>query len=415
LDPNELKTMASQSKKRIDLADECTRDIVIISTADWDHPLWTNNQHIAVRLVQRGFRVLYVESLGLRRPTGAPRDLKRIVKRCLKSIRGLRQVQPGLFVYSPIVFPFFGSRTVREINDFLLASRLGRLLNNLSFRRVIIWTYNPFVVGLRDAIQASLMIYHCVDDLSAVPGIPSRQVRQAEGSMLEMGDGIFVTSRALFERFNALQPQKTYYLPNGADFDHFSAARAGGTIPPELARIPRPRLGFVGAISSYKLDLDLVMGVAEQKPHWHWVLIGPPGDAEPEYRIEALQRSNVHFLGYRPYQVLPDYLRGIDVAVLPCKINSYTHSMFPLKFFEYLAAGKPVVSTSLPALQDYRESYVTADSVEEFCQAVEMILSGRRPNEQLCSELAEKHTWDSRLDSMLEIIGRTHRSDTPEH
>jgi glycosyltransferase involved in cell wall biosynthesis len=89
--------------------------------------------------------------------------------------------------------------------------------------------------------------------------------------------------------------------------------------------------------------------------------------------------------------------------------------MFPLKFFEYLAAGKPVVSTSLPALQDYRESYVTADSVEELCQAVEMILSGRRPNEQLCSELAERHTWDSRLDQMLEIIGHTCRSDTSEH
>jgi glycosyltransferase involved in cell wall biosynthesis len=415
LRPNKPQPGSPQSSSCLGRERECTGDIVIISTADWDHPLWTNNQHIAVRLAQRGFRVLYVESLGLRRPTGAPRDLKRIVKRCLKSIRGLRQVQPKLFVYSPIVLPFFGSRIARELNDFLLKFRLGRLLKNLSFGKVIIWTYNPFVLGLRDAFHPSLLVYHCVDDLSSVPGIPSRQVREAEESIIEKGDLIFVTSRALFERIGALQPQKTYYLPNGADFDHFSAARAAGAIPPELARIPRPRLGFVGAISDHKLDLDLVMGVAEQRPHWHWVFIGPQGSTESEYGEDVQQRSNVHFLGHRPYQVLPDYLRGIDVAVLPCKINPYTRSMFPLKFFEYLAAGKPVVATSLPALQDYGGSYVKADSVEEFCQAVAMILDGRRPDEQLCTELAKRHTWESRLDQMLEIIEHVRPSDHQDH
>jgi glycosyltransferase involved in cell wall biosynthesis len=89
--------------------------------------------------------------------------------------------------------------------------------------------------------------------------------------------------------------------------------------------------------------------------------------------------------------------------------------MFPLKFFEYLAAGKPVVATSLPALQDYSGAFVKADSVEEFCQAVEMILSGRGPDEQLCSELAKRHTWDSRLDQMLEIIDHVRPSDNPHH
>jgi len=233
--------------------------------------------------------------------------------------------------------------------------------------------------------------------------------------MLERGDVVFATSRPLFERLGALQPKKTYYLPNVADFDHFSAARSIGAIPPEIARIPRPRLGFVGAISSHKLDLDLLSGVAERRPDWHWVLVGPPGIAESGHGRAALQRPNVHLLGHRPYQALPNYLRGIDVAVLPCKINPYTRSMFPLKFFEYLAAGKPVVATSLPALQDYSESYVKADSVEEFCQAVEMILSGRRPDEQLCLELAKRHTWDSRLDQMLEIIDHVFQSDYPEH
>jgi glycosyltransferase involved in cell wall biosynthesis len=330
-------------------------------------------------------------------------------------MRGIRRVNPRLFVFSPLVLPFHGSRTARAINDFLLTSCLRLLLKILSFNKVIIWSYNPFVFGLRDAVQASSLVYHCVDDLSSVPGMPSRQVREAEGSMLERGDVIFATSRALFERLRTLQPKKTYYLPNVADFEHFSASRAAGAIPPEVARIPRPRLGFVGAISSHKLDLDLVTGVAKQRPDWHWVLVGPPGIAESGHGTVALQMPNVHLLGHRSYQVLPDYLRGMDVAVLPCKINQYTRSMFPLKFFEYLAAGKPVVATSLPALRDYSEFYAKADSVEEFCKAVELILSGRGPDEQRCSELAKRHTWDSRLDQMLEIIDHVVQSDYPLH
>jgi glycosyltransferase involved in cell wall biosynthesis len=413
--PDEPQAVALDSRSNPGITKECLGDMVIISTADWDHPLWTNNQHNAIRLAERGFRVLYVESLGLRRPTVAASDLKRIVGRILRSMRGIRRVNPRLFVYSPLVLPFHGSRTARAINDFLLTSCLSLLLKILSFNKVIIWSYNPFIFGLRDAVQASSLIYHCVDDLSSVPGMPSRQVREAEGSMLERGDVIFATSRALFERLGTLQPKKTYYLPNVADYEHFSAARAAGAIPPEVARIPRPRLGFVGAISTHKLDLDLIAEVAEQRPHWHWVLVGPPGAAEPRPETAALQRANVHFLGHRPYQALPDYLRGMDIAVLPCKLNQYTQSMFPLKFFEYLAAGKPVVATSLPALQDYREFYVKADSVEEFCQAVEMILAGRRPDEQLCTELAKRHTWDARLDQMLEIIGHVGHSDCPGH
>ncbi len=415
MQPDETQIVSPGSRLSPVSINECLGDIVIISTADWDHALWTNNQHNAIRLAERGFRVLYVESLGLRKATRAPRDLKRILRRLLKGITGIRRVHPRLFVYSPLVFPFYDSRLVRAINDFLLTSCLGLLLKILRFRKVIIWSYNPLVSDLREAVDGSLLIYHCVDDLSSVPGIPARQVREAEESMLERGDLAFVTSRVLFERFRALQPEKTYYLPNVADFDHFSAARAPGAIPPEIACIPHPRLGFVGAISSLKLDFDLVARVAEQRPYWHWVLIGPPGMGEPAHETAAMQMPNVHLLGHRPYQMLPDYLRGMDVAVLPCKINDYTRSMFPLKFFEYLAAGKPVVATSLPALQDYSEFFVKADSVEEFCRAVETILSGCRPDEQRCTELAKKHTWESRLDQMLEIIAHVRRSNHQDH
>ncbi|HTY22619.1 MAG TPA: glycosyltransferase, partial [Desulfomonilaceae bacterium] len=123
---------------------------------------------------------------------------------------------------------------------------------------------------------------------------------------------------------------------------------------------------------------------------------------------------NVHLLGHRDYETLPDYMRGFDVAVLPCRINTYTRSMFPLKFFEYLAAGKPVVSTPLEALEDYWQAFKAADSVESFCGAIEEILAGDRLNADFCLTLAGEHTWDNRLDSMLNVLEEIWRSRTQD-
>jgi glycosyltransferase involved in cell wall biosynthesis len=382
------------------------RDVVLVATADWDHPFWTNKQHVAVQLAARGFRVLYVESLGLRRPTARARDLRRIARRLEGARRGVRQVGDNLWVASPLAIPWHGAPLARWINDRWLAAWLARQCRRLGFEHPIVWTYNPLVAGLARALGCSLLVYHCVDDLSAAPLVASTAVRPAEEHIARVADVVFVTSESLRARLAEWNAPATHYLPNVADYDHFSQARGDGPIPPELAAIPRPRIGFVGAVSPYKVDFDLMAAVASARPDWQWVLVGQVGEGQGDTSIAQLRLPNVHLLGPRPYDRLPDYLRGFDVATIPSPANPYTAAMFPMKFFEYLAAGLPVVATHVPALAEFSRACDLVASHCQFTAAVERVLAGRRTAAADCQLLARQYTWEWRTREMLAILER---------
>ncbi|HTY22835.1 MAG TPA: hypothetical protein VMC85_06875, partial [Desulfomonilaceae bacterium] len=278
---NEQTRLLEATRKHGGNARELPRQIILFSKADWDHGLWTNDQHTAMRLAARGFQILYVESLGLRQPALRTRDIKRIGRRLLGGIRGLRQVREGLWVFSPLVMPFHQYETARRLNQKILETCLRYMLRRLHFRDPILWTYNPLMFFLKEILGASFLVYHCVDDLAAVPGTPTNIVLEADRSMASSADVIFTTSKPLLKTFLTLGSRSIYYFPNVADFEHFSKARLAGPIPHDLESIPAPRIGFVGAVSSYKLDFDLIVGVAERRPDWHWVIIGPWGTEEP--------------------------------------------------------------------------------------------------------------------------------------
>ncbi len=380
------------------------KDIILFSTADWDNPFWTNKQHMAVRLADRGYRILYVESLGLRKPTSGGKDIQRILCRIKKGFSGLQKVHRNIWVYSPLVIPAHGNPWISRLNRKILSTLLRWYIRRLGFQNPIFWTYNPLAIGLVDLLNESMIVYHCTDDLTAWPGMPVNALTLSEEELVRKADLVFTTNPKLQETRSQWNPDNTYYFPNVADFDHFSKARQPGHIPEDLANIPQPRIGFIGAISDYKMDFELISYVAKTRKDWQWVMIGQVGEGQPETTIDLLRQSNIHLLGPKPYQILPDYLRGFDIAVLPNRINNYTISMFPMKFFEYLSAGKPVVATNLPSLKDYSEACFLANSSENFILAIEDILSGKLPDETLCLNLAKKHTWDWRLNEMLKLI-----------
>ncbi len=394
------------------------RDVVLFSTADWENPYWTNKQRVARQLAQRGFRVLYVESLGLRRPTLGPRDLRRMAGRIRRGLAAPREVEKNLWIASPLAIPWHSSSAARWLNDRWLAAWLRRQCGVLGFARPIVWTYNPLVLRLAQDLAASLLVYHAVDDLSAAPHVASAAILPAEEQLVRAAEVTFTTSPALQSRAVGWNARAAHYLPNVADFDHFSQARLAGDIPPELAAIPHPRIGFVGALSEYKVDFELIGSIARARPDWHWVLIGQVGEGQQETRIDRLRLPNVHLLGPRPYERLPDYLRGFDVATIPCPANPYTAAMFPLKFFEYLAAGLPVVAARVPALAEFANACELVESTADFRAGIERILGGRRPNADHCLRLAEQFTWQWRSDEMLRIVEQawlTRREQSADH
>lgn len=379
-----------------------TRDILIFSTADWDNPFWTNKQHMATLFAKRGYRVLYVDSLGLRRPSLHGRDVKRIARRLCKAIPVARQVQPNLWRVSPLALPFHASATARTLNTHIVRMTIRWHLHRLQMNRPLIWTYNPVITDICTGIPNSGIVYHCVDDLSAAPGIDSETIAAGEERLGQVAELCFTTSSLLRENMQKLFP-RVVYEPNVCDLSFFETARINLTEPPELAAIPHPRLLFIGALSEYKVDYSLMEVVAHRLPEAHWVLVGPVGEGQPGSR-KPPNLPNIHILGPCVYGRLPYFMAHCDVAVLPATHNAYTAAMFPMKFFEYLAAGLPVVATRLPALAEFESLYFHADSADEFCAALQRVFTEERRDGVAIDQACRRHSWEARFARMETML-----------
>jgi len=380
-------------------------DIVLLSTADWDNPFWTNKQHVAVELARLGHKIFYIDSLGLRRPSASRQDLRRILGRLLKAARPPRQVRPGLWVWSPIIIPFQGYASARRINRLLLKAGLFFWLRVLSLKRETLWTYNPMTTQLIPLDRFRRVVYHCVDEIKAQPGMPIDIIEAAEGELIKKADICYVTSEHLLLTRRAINAN-THYFPNVADFDHFSRALDESTaLPLDIEAVPRPIIGFIGAVSGYKLNFPLLKLMAERHPEWSIVLIGKVGEGDPGTDVSSLKSiPNLQFLGPRSYEVLPAYLKAFSVAILPSALNEYTRSMFPMKFFEYLAAGKPIVATELHALRDFAHVANLALDSELFIAGVEAALRGEGASLEVRLDLAREQTYRSRTKKMLQLL-----------
>ncbi len=374
------------------------RDIVCVGTADWATELPVN-QHQLMRRLARHNRVLFVESLGLRRPQIAGRDLRRLLARLRRGLRGARRVD-GLSVLSPLVLPLHGKAWVRALNRRLLRFQVGRAARRLGMRDPILWGYAPQAGELIDLLHPSLVIYHCVDDLAAQKGVDAASFTAAEASFAGAADLVLASAPALAESMRAYS-SKVLYVPNVADTPSFARALEAGPVDPAIAELPRPRLVFQGAVVATKVDFDLLAAVAAARPGWSLVLVGPAGAGDPGTDLSVLRaQPNIHLVGRRDEQDLPDVLRGGDIGLIPYKINDLTRSVFPMKVYEYLAAGLPVLATPLPALNGVDGIEIVAGP-EALVEVVEREIASDGPERRRRrSEAARSHSWEARIEEI---------------
>lgn len=380
--------------------------ILILANAEWDWETRVNCHHLAARLAREN-DVFFVDTIGGRLP--AARDLGKIARRLRRIVGGLRKIHPRLHVLSPFVLPIYKSGLLWRINTTILAWQVRRALS--SNAHPILWIFLPAYVGLVGKLGEKLVIYYCVDEHSANPSVPAAQVIERELRLLKIADLVFTTSNTLYESKRPFN-RNTHYLPNVADAEFFAQARR-----PEIERvadldaIPRPIAGFVGNVTAYKLDFDMIAAVAEQNPKWSFVFIGPIGRGDPstdEAKLAALK--NVFLLGPRPYDDLPRYLACFDVCLIPFQMNESTRGTLPMKFFEYLAAGKPVIATDLPTLAEFREYFYPVHNAAEF--SAQLARAGHEDSVERARRiaLAQEYSLDRRMVEIGQLVRAALRS-----
>lgn len=389
---------------------QAPQSCILFATADWDEPYWTNKQHCAKSLAELGTRVLYVESVGLRKPRpGSGRDWRRLFDRLRKGLSslvfGAPERSPGVFIFSPLVVPAgYRHPLLRRLNDSLLRLAIRRSMKRHELRKPMVWTYHPFMLDAIVGLSESSLLYHCVDDLASVPGVDAKAFRVAEIELLERADAVFVTAEALIRKCREHNPN-THYLPNVVDVEHFGKALQDAPLPADLAKIPEPRLVYHGVLSDFKIDFKLLLDLAYTRPEWSLVLIGEEREGQKNQLVaEMAKLKNVHFLGYKPYALLPNYLRQMQVGLLPTLLNEYTRGMFPMKFYEYLAAGLPVVSTPLEFVNTQKDKIRIGTSVKDFSAAIEYQLQQGRYGIDKVRDMIGSNTWSQRTQAMLKVL-----------
>ncbi len=378
------------------------RDIVCVGFADWDTDLWTNQHHLMARLAREN-RVLFVESLGLRRPQLAARDVRRILRRLRRGLAPPREAD-GLHVLSPLVLPLHGNAAARRINAWLLPALVRRAARRLGMSRPILWSYVPQAEVLLDALDPALVVYHCVDDISAHSLIDTASFRAAEERFAARADLVLASAPKLAERMRSIS-NNVLEAPNVADTALFARALEPGATDPAMAALPQPRIAFTGAIVATKLDMPLLVGLARARPDWSFALVGPVGPGDPRTNVAALaSEPNIHLLGPRAYEQLPAVLRGAAAGLIPYARNELTESIFPMKVYEYLAAGLPVVSTPLPALAGLDDVRTAADAAGIAALLDAELEQDTEERRRERSHAAAAHSWDRRLEEIAVAI-----------
>ncbi len=378
------------------------RDIVCIGFSDWHTDLLTNQQHLLVRAAKDN-RILFVESLGLRRPQLAARDLRRIGRRLTSALHPLREVD-GLQVLSPLVLPLHSNELLRSVNAALLRQYVGRAVAKLELRSPLLWSFVPQAEALIDVLEPSQVLYYIDDDHAAKAGIDADSFLAAESRFARRADAVLASAPELVTRMRALN-DNVHYAPNVADTRLFATALEPGPVDPAVAALSGPRIVFVGAILAAKIDIALMVELARSRPQWSFAFVGPVGPGDPRTDVSALTSlANVHMLGYRPYEQLPSVLRGADAAIVPYLLDGEMRSVFPMKIYEYLAAGRPVVATPLDTLADVPD-VLQAATTEEFAARVEEAIAKDTPEARSGrSQRAQAHSWESRLDQIAEAL-----------
>lgn len=378
------------------------KQIICLSSIDWDFN-WQGHQEIMARFAAAGNAVLFVENTGIRRPKWP--DLPRLRQRVQawhQGPGGIRQVKDNLHVCAPLICPFPHSWVVQRLNRWLFLGHIRRWVQRADFGPPLLWTFLPtqFSLEVAKALKPASVIYYCIADFQELG--PPRRVQRSETALLRRADVVFAQGEVLAERCRWVHRHEIPIVSFGVNVERFQQG-LHALHPADLQRIPRPRIGYVGALQQH-VDHALLKALATRNPDWHVVIVGPQVAGESH----GLHAANIHLLGAKPHEEIPPYMAGFDVCLIPYVLSDYTQTVYPTKLTEYLILGKPVVSTPLPEVLAFNQRHgpvvATAHTPEGFEARIRDALGEDDSGQQLRMAIARQYDWDARLKMISRVI-----------
>lgn len=367
--------------------------VVVLSTADFDSPVLTNKQHLAIGLAATR-PVAYIESLGLRKPTFGRTDLGRMARKAAQAVhRGAdRQIaetnRSGVTLIKPLAIPFHGLAPVRLINRGIIAA----IERKIPFEEYILWSFSPLTYGLERSAAAT--VYHSVDLLHAQPRMPSRTLERAERHLVLNAAAIIASSTGVEEHLRSIGARDVTLWENVAQSELFATQVVDR----------EPRAIFAGNLSTTKVDFEILEKVAGIGIPL--ALAGPIAidGTNDQPRVQRLmERDNVQYLGNLEANILAREVARSTVGLIPYQLNAYTAGVFPLKVFEYMAAGLSVVSTNLPSLKS-TDQVQFADPASFPRRVEEQINQFNEVDALARRRIAMERSWTRRIQAANELL-----------
>ncbi len=377
-------------------------DIIFVSLENWDE-VWRRNQFLCAAYARRHpeAKILFV---------GLPRDLSGLARRGrFAEMRGAADWSPtGLPNITVTVPPKLLPNTLaagRRFNEALMRSHIQHTARQLGLRLPLLWLNPHSAVHLAGRLGESAVVYDITDDWISLTQAPwlVELIRAQDAALCARADAVIVCSEKLYEMKRDLA-RRLVLIPNGVEAEHYVSVLDNSLpLPEDAARWPRPVFGYTGTLHPDRVDVPLIEAFARGLGAGTVALIGP-NHLTPENLARLGRVSNVAVLGPQPYESLPDYMRAFDVCITPHRVTPFTESLNPIKLWEYLAAGKPIVSTNVAGFRDYPQFVRVAADADDFARQCAAAL-GEAPEVAAARQAeAGRHSWDARLDAVEEVL-----------
>lgn len=363
--------------------------VVCFGGADW----WYHNRgHYDIQMCRQfaeNVPVLYINSIGVRTPSikEGSMFIRRVIRKLASYRRGFTRIEDNFAVLSPLSIP---GNMARKISGLIVRNQIRSSIKRMGITKPLIWVECPTAIELALDIDAAGMIYQRTDKYEEFPGVDPQFIKDCDKRLKQNADITLYCSNSLYNEEKS-QSKRACFIDHGVDFDSFLQAGNDSLNEPEdLQTIKRPRIGFVGGIDEHTFDAKLFNEVADKLPDMSFVLVG-----QCSLPQQWCEKDNVHLLGRKEYKQVAAYMAACDVLIMPWNDNAWIKACNPVKLKEYLAVGRPVVSSPFDELNKYSEFVSVANNSKEFAIAIKEAVNNSGDNVARQNRV-RSHTWQAK-------------------